>query len=342
MAQYRITKYNPQNRVDGIYAVDEWTEYCDIGHSFGGEVFTEQEYLVVEKQYIKSILEILKKAKIDCMYVYGLENDLGKTLWQNHQKVAFKKIPGILRDCLRNDCWCRLVNGETFVQFGNDYYMYVGVELPYEIVNSISSKNGLFCEIIEAPPCEPEKLELESLCCSILENKTVRNQIYDHIKSAPDLLIENYCGTVSEELLLKVILESHKDEKLQAILIALVDCLVGSVITDRVFEELIKSPPNIRNSLVVNMCRMNLTEKQLLILCNIGTEYESFLELAFLYYGSDEYPVERLKNLLDRFKRSTFSNKYKELLDNLLHCPSWFVVNDKKTELVKNERKYCK
>lgn len=48
MNYYRISKYDPQYRIDGIYQKDEWTSMSDIGNIYGGKVFTEDEYYKVE------------------------------------------------------------------------------------------------------------------------------------------------------------------------------------------------------------------------------------------------------------------------------------------------------
>ena len=48
---YRISKYNPIDRIDGIYQVDDWTSYSDIGEQYGGRVVQPSEYLAVETVY---------------------------------------------------------------------------------------------------------------------------------------------------------------------------------------------------------------------------------------------------------------------------------------------------
>ena len=50
--QYRVTKYDPANRVNGEYTKDEWTSMYDVGRSYNGKVFTFEEYLKVEKSYL--------------------------------------------------------------------------------------------------------------------------------------------------------------------------------------------------------------------------------------------------------------------------------------------------
>jgi hypothetical protein len=47
MNEYRICKYNPRFRVNGVYIKDEWTSVSDIGKTFEDGVLTEKN---VEKQ----------------------------------------------------------------------------------------------------------------------------------------------------------------------------------------------------------------------------------------------------------------------------------------------------
>ena len=56
MLFYRVTKYDPKNRSSrGIYTVNEWTSYCDIGKIFDGKKLTFEEYREIEDRYIEAI-----------------------------------------------------------------------------------------------------------------------------------------------------------------------------------------------------------------------------------------------------------------------------------------------
>ena len=52
MVEYRITKYNPANRIDGIYITEEWTSFSDIGKIFDGTKLTQTEYHIRTKRHI--------------------------------------------------------------------------------------------------------------------------------------------------------------------------------------------------------------------------------------------------------------------------------------------------
>lgn len=53
MKEYRISKYDPQFRVNGSYQKNEWTSISDIGKVFDDGVLTLAEYLRVENEYIQ-------------------------------------------------------------------------------------------------------------------------------------------------------------------------------------------------------------------------------------------------------------------------------------------------
>ena len=65
---YKISKYNPKNYKDGAYQLDEWTDFSDIGKVFESGIFTMEEYLKVEKNYIDFILKVVKEKKINSFY----------------------------------------------------------------------------------------------------------------------------------------------------------------------------------------------------------------------------------------------------------------------------------
>ena len=69
LKQYRVTKYDPANRVNGEYTKDEWTSMYDVGRSYNGKVFTFEEYLKVEKSYLDVIEDVLKELDIKAVEV---------------------------------------------------------------------------------------------------------------------------------------------------------------------------------------------------------------------------------------------------------------------------------
>lgn len=60
-------------------------------------------------------------------------------------------IRGAIVACLREQCWFKLTAKDFFIHFGYDYHLYVGSALPTENVERISSKHGLYCELLLSP-----------------------------------------------------------------------------------------------------------------------------------------------------------------------------------------------
>ena len=59
MTYYRISKYDPAYRVDGVYQKDEWTAFSDIGKEYDGTRFlakiTEGEPQLLEHNDLRRI-----------------------------------------------------------------------------------------------------------------------------------------------------------------------------------------------------------------------------------------------------------------------------------------------
>ena len=151
MGHFKISKYNPQNVINGRYIKAEWTDYSDIGEKFQGEILTEEEYLIIERRYISCIEDIIKKSNIRGFYVTCVEKYKEECLWHNEQYIENLFLEKIITDCLRNKCWCKLLNNGYYIHFGYDYYVYVAVPLTFEKVDEICKKYNLFCEIKKSP-----------------------------------------------------------------------------------------------------------------------------------------------------------------------------------------------
>lgn len=147
---YRISKYNPKYSYAGRYLKEEWTDFSDIGKMFEGKLLTENEYIIVEQNYISCLIGILKQSGVDFLSITELEC-YDTLVWKNKQKVSVEILPKLFRDCLRNKCWCKLETQMAFIHFGYDYYVYIGSILPYNAVESICAKHNLFCNKQNSP-----------------------------------------------------------------------------------------------------------------------------------------------------------------------------------------------
>ncbi len=151
MYTYRVCKYNPKYRSkSGVYLKDEWTDYSDIGSEFEGKTFTEAEYLTVEQNYIVCITDILNELNIDSLQIQRLEKGNTNT-WENGQRISKESLVSLIRDCLRNDCWCQLADINFYLHFGYDYYIYVGCELSTTEIEEICNRNNLYCDVRVSP-----------------------------------------------------------------------------------------------------------------------------------------------------------------------------------------------
>lgn len=150
MTEYRITKYNPANRIDGIYMADEWTGFSDIGKVFGGTKLSQDIYLKTERAYIDCCIELIEKSQISSLSIeqpeYYTENIHFPSSISNT-----KEIRQVISACLREQCWLKPTYEDFFIHFGYDYYMYIGSLLPIETVAEIAAQYGLYCEQYPSP-----------------------------------------------------------------------------------------------------------------------------------------------------------------------------------------------
>ena len=150
VTEYRITKYNPTNRINGVYMADEWTSFSDIGKAFGGTILSQDEYLKTEKAYIDCCIELIEKAKITKLCImqaeYYTENVRFSSCISNTHEIR-----QVITACLREQCWLKLISKDFFIHFGYDYCMYIGSVLPSERVVEIATQHGLYCEQCPSP-----------------------------------------------------------------------------------------------------------------------------------------------------------------------------------------------
>ena len=158
MTELQISKYDPKYRdSQGRYLRDEWTSVYDVGKTFQEKILTEDEYRTVETEYVAAVSEFLKLTQTDSLRVTDFEDhaydleDLPNSMveeardWLRGIKdgvlLSGKKIEECIRLNLREVIWCRLFSpdGNTYVHFGDDYYMFVGsliMSIPSEAIDT--------------------------------------------------------------------------------------------------------------------------------------------------------------------------------------------------------------
>lgn len=150
MIGYKITKYNPQNRIEGKYTVHEWTSISDIGKLFDDGVLTYDQYIQVERRYIDCCIELLQKAGVSELYV-GTPEYYNEGLCFPSILSTESEIRRAIMCCIQEKCWAKLRNKDFFIHFGYDYNMYIGTNLPVTFVQEITQKYNLFCEQKDSP-----------------------------------------------------------------------------------------------------------------------------------------------------------------------------------------------
>ncbi len=170
MFTWRITKYNPENRNSrGVYLLDEWTAYSDIGKIIAGKSLSYAEYLAVENAYVNVISLFMACNQLRELSVSTLEKKLDLTDDPNLDLAManlFKRIKKglklnrvevevVSRLVLREELWCIIESVDTMrVRFDWDYYMYIGSANKGEDTIYKIQQSGLFVEA-----CDPEYLE---------------------------------------------------------------------------------------------------------------------------------------------------------------------------------------
>ena len=164
MYAYRVTKYDPALRnARGAFLRDDWTAMSDIGKIVGGHRIRPEDYLGVEDAYVDSAMGMLTSAGVKALKMsdltimpigkwHGAIDDCVAQFCSGLREglvVSGGDLELVVRGCLRNFVWCRLW-GElgSYVHFGDDYYMYVGLHVP---ASHLRLPPGMFMEEMESP-----------------------------------------------------------------------------------------------------------------------------------------------------------------------------------------------
>ncbi len=150
---YRISKYDPAFRINGVYTRDEWTDYGCIGKIFLGKRFTRREYVAAECCYLNTLRDVLEHLSITQM-------TKGEMEWNHNTFYRIVKsapstahMDGILKfskGCLRNKYWAKLLHPDLSIHFSLDYYMELCCDmskLSKEEIYRIVRKNHLHCQM---------------------------------------------------------------------------------------------------------------------------------------------------------------------------------------------------
>lgn len=170
MDWHEIVKYSPKNYDNnGAYKIDEWTSRSDIGKCYNGKVFTLDDYLKIEQQYIDAVLSIMSATESKYLTINYLEinkddiiehiksskfYDIDSPLLQSlsllkeNNRISYEQMSCVIRLCLREFAYLELSNNEhkLKIEFGYDYYLRVLCSLDNTVLQSIVDKAGLYLD----------------------------------------------------------------------------------------------------------------------------------------------------------------------------------------------------
>ena len=101
--------------------------FNEIGGTFSGVVFTREEYDRVEDGYVQVAVTFLRESGESSMRVAGMEKRGRPVDFDNGSVLPLERIGEMIRPTLREEIYCRLEGNDSFIHFGPDLYMYIGV-----------------------------------------------------------------------------------------------------------------------------------------------------------------------------------------------------------------------
>lgn len=151
MHYYRVSKYDPQYRVNGVYTKDEWTSYDDIGRRFPDGNFTFVDFERAEARHIGFVCALVNRERALPLVISHVEYLAPGFPWLDGQLVDADELLSLLQDVFRGKCLCRLSSRRLFIHFGCNFCMYVGCSYTSEGISQLASRYGLFAESVQLP-----------------------------------------------------------------------------------------------------------------------------------------------------------------------------------------------
>ena len=113
MNYFRLSKYNPLYRVDGIYQREEWTSIYDVGTVYNGTKLTMTEYERVETEYINFVVDVLESSGINEVKIAYIEPGK-KRCWRKNKTLNIESVRQFIRDCMREYCWGQITAKDLY------------------------------------------------------------------------------------------------------------------------------------------------------------------------------------------------------------------------------------
>ena len=145
---FSISKYDPNLFVNKKYLLDDWTDYSDVGKIFNNQLLTLDIYCSVELNYINFIKDIVEFADVNAFFIGSLEL-YENVKWKNGQIIDVSQLEQLIKDCLRNKCWCKIYNDVLCFCFGYDFYLRLCIDTEKDNIEKIASKHLLYAKIAD-------------------------------------------------------------------------------------------------------------------------------------------------------------------------------------------------
>lgn len=132
-SRFIIGKYGPGQIEQGYYTSNDWISHAEIGEKFAGRVFTEQEYLRVENNYVS------------CARALALAHGCNYLTEEDSKRVGVTKIDPIITGSLRNNNQTTLYNvSKSFMlTVENNYLFSIRSNKTREEIEALVERFGL-------------------------------------------------------------------------------------------------------------------------------------------------------------------------------------------------------
>ena len=162
------------------------------------------------------------------------------------------------------------------------------------------------------------KNRLENLCVELTSNIAKQWQVYRKCKKNPDWIENNFIGEISEPIFCCFISKSNKNFLLRSILPYIVDCVIDESITDKIFSLLFSyEHDRMKEQMLISLAHKHLPVHMLKKLCETNKCFECYFELIIRIYKEDSTSADDVKEVMEYFLKSPFSEMIKELLSEM-------------------------
>jgi hypothetical protein len=163
--EWRVSKYDPELRdSEGRFTAGGWTSVWDIEDpSCDGPSL--QSYLAVESSYLRAAKAFAVESGVFELIIADLDlGDIDQSdatalglpaleldYLQQDAHISVAQLDDPVRAALREYLWCSFENDKFYLQFGRDFYMYIGSDSPCGHARSVAQASGLFVEDFPSP-----------------------------------------------------------------------------------------------------------------------------------------------------------------------------------------------